>query len=242
VIEIFFAFFCIGYLLYQHQQFNEYYRLQLYNSNTDLIKRNEEKKLLVKEIHHRVKNNLQIVISLLRLQKSELQSTEAKKHFNDAINRIFVMALIHNKLYPLLETTNVNVHEFITDLGSKIIHISDLSDSVTLKVNSEIEKVGLKLINPLSLLVNELISNSTKHAFKNGKGTITIDIFRVQNNENIIFIYSDDGIWTEKKENHSNLGMGLIDTLTEQLEGEFSRENSKYTFKFKDFDSLNLNK
>jgi two-component sensor histidine kinase len=208
----------------------------------DLFKRNEEKKVLVKEIHHRVKNNLQIVISLLRLQKKELQSEEAKKHFNDAINRIFVMALIHNKLYPELETTYLNVNEFLNDLGSKIIRISNLNSKVKLIVNSEVETVGLKLISPLSLLINELISNSIKHAFKVGKGTIYIHIYRLNKKNKIILHYADDGVWIVKKENNSTLGMGLIETLTEQLDGKFSRKESEFTFEFKDFDTLDLTK
>ena len=103
-------------------------------------------------------------------------------------------------------------------------------------VKSEVNKIGLKTIVPLGLLINELLSNSIKHAFsKKAKGFISINILKSNTNE-FKLVYSDDGNWIEPKKNYTGFGLGLIQTLVEQLEGNFTRNKSAYTFTIKNID------
>jgi two-component sensor histidine kinase len=236
IIEIFLSLFGIGYLLHQHYVFNEYFSNQLQTANTDLLKKNEENKMLLKEVHHRVKNNLQIITSLLRLQKSELKSDETKRHFNEAINRIMVMSLIHKKLYQEFDMANIEIKTYLNDLAIDVIKTSNMGHPIDAAVSSEIQKVGLKTIVPLGLLINELLSNSIKHAFLKKDGCISISLLKGSNKNEFILIYTDDGIWFDNDENYSSFGLGLIETLTEQLEGTYTRKNSKYTFTIKNLD------
>ena len=237
IIEIFLSLFCITYLLHQYITFNNYFGSELKKINIELSKKNEENIVLVKEIHHRVKNNLQIVISLLRLQKGEMESAEAKRHFNEAINRIMVMSLIHKKLYQEAEMAHIEVKPYIKDLSNDVIHISNLGLPIKFDITSDVSKIGLKTIVPLGLLINELLSNSIKHAFSNSKeGTINIDIVK-RTDKDLKLTYSDNGNWKEPPKDYTGFGLGLIQTLAEQLEGSFTRNQSEYTFAIKNLDN-----
>ncbi len=235
IIEILMCMFCIGYLLKQYIVLNDYFSNKLKTSNNELLKKNDENVMLVKEIHHRVKNNLQIIISLLRLQKGELKTDESKRHFNEAINRIMVMSLIHKKLYQKVDMAHIELQPYLEDLSKDIIHISNMGHPITFEVNSEIKKIGLKTIVPLGLLINELLSNSIKHAFKTD-GYISISILKGAKSNEFTLVYADDGKWIEANEETQSFGIGLIQTLTEQLEGNYSRQQSEYTFELKNLD------
>jgi two-component sensor histidine kinase len=235
-IEVFISLFCISYLLNQYHVFNEYFSNQLQTVNTDLSKKNEENIMLVKEVHHRVKNNLQIITSLLRLQKGELESAETKRHFNEAINRILVMSLIHDKLYQEIDMANIEIKTYLEELTIDVIKTSNMGHPISSEINSEVQKVGLKTIVPLGLLINELLSNSIKHAFFKSDGFISIRLLKGNNKNELILIYADDGVWIEKEIGHSSFGLGLIKTLTEQLEGTYTRNNSEYTFTIQNLD------
>lgn len=235
ILDSAFSLFVIGYLLQLYISLNSYSEKELVKANVLLSKKNDENITLVKEIHHRVKNNLQIIISLLRLQKGELESDEEKKHFTEAINRIMVMSLIHEKLYQEKELNRINVQSYLIDLAEDIQSISELSFPVKISVNSGIKDIGLNTIVPLGLLINELLTNSFKHAFSNKKdGKITINIENTDDN-NFNLKYADNGKWKENNES-SGFGIGLIETLTEQLEGKSTRKQSTYTFTIKDLD------
>jgi len=237
IIEVMLCLFCVTYLINQYVKFNTYYSGELEKTNDQLVKKNEENIFLVKEIHHRVKNNLQIVISLLRLQKGELKSDEAKRHFNEAINRIMVMSLIHKKLYQEVEMAHIEIEPYLKDLANDVIHISNMGPSIIFEVNSEIKNIGLKTIVPLGLLINELLSNSIKHAFNQNNGFISVSILKHFNKDQFTLIYVDDGKWIDLKENQTGFGLGLIETLSEQLEGTFTRQQSEYTFELKNLDN-----
>ena len=237
IIEVSLSLFCITYLLHQYILFNNHFGGELKKMNIELVKKNEENITLVKEIHHRVKNNLQIVISLLRLQKGEMKSDEAKRHFNEAINRIMVMSLIHKKLYQEAEMAHIEVKPYIKDLSNDVIHISNLGMPIKFDIISEVNKIGLKTIVPLGLLINELLSNSIKHAFvKMEEGLININVV-AGGKDDFTLIYSDSGTWVEPPKDYTGFGLGLIQTLTEQLEGNFTRNKSEYTFTIKNLDN-----
>lgn len=192
---------------------------------------NDEKTVLLQEIHHRVKNNLQVIVSLLRMQSHELTSNEAQVNFQEAINRVMTMALIHQRMYEERNLSELNVEEYFGTL------INDLQSSYNINevdvfIKSDLTKVGLKTIVPLGLLISELVSNSFKHAFKQSlKSEVRLEIIkRAENTINVI--YSDSGKWIEPR--HKSFGLELIETLTAQLEGEFQREaeedGTTYTF------------
>ena len=218
-IEILFSISVITYLLYQFVVFHSV-------SQHESKATSNENTVLVKEIHHRVKNNLQIVISLLRLQQNELKSEEAKQHFSEAINRIMVMSLIHQKLYQDKSLAEIKIKDYLSDLTSDIASLSTLGISIKVDIKSELEKVGLKTIVPLGLIVNELMSNSIEHAFK-GKNEALIHIsIKIKDNNKFELLYFDNGSWNKKSKEYSSFGLELIETLTAQLDGKFKRDVS----------------
>lgn len=236
VVETISVFVVLGYLINQYVVFQNYSKDELEKLNLNLelqnetvLAKNKENITLIKEVHHRVKNNLQIIISLLRMQRSEIDSEENKEQFNVVINRVMTMSMIHQKLYQEKEPSRINIMGYINDLSIELLSVANRK--VELEIESSEEYAGLKTIVPLGLLVNELISNSLKHAYaEDNKAIIHFEI-KPKNNREIIFIYSDNGIWTEHNKNEkSGFGLDLIEVLTEQLDGTYSREGSQYTF------------
>ena len=225
-LEMLFAFFVIAYLMRQFIQFQTHSEYSLKNANANLAEQNQliqskrdENEILIKEIHHRVKNNLQIIISLLRMQRAELKSEESQSQFSEAINRIMAMSLIHQKLYGEKDLSKVNLKSYLEQLTSEIISIFPNKHKITVEISTHIKHINLDTIVPLGLLVNELISNSLKYAFKSeNDGVITMSI--TQNDGHYYFDYGDNGTWVEPDENSSSFGSELIDILTEQLNGE----------------------
>lgn len=236
-VELFLGFVTIAYLLNQYLVFQNYSKKQLQKLNDSLgeqnqtvLSKNKENITLVKEVHHRVKNNLQIIISLLRMQRSEIQSEEARKQFGVAINRILTMSMIHQKLYQEKEPSKINVREYLSDLTSELMILSEEQTVVNVVLDAEEEFTDLKTIVPLGLLVNELVANTMKHAFSNvSEGTITIRLSRDDNQEVMLLHYSDSGTWQEPSLDRG-FGLELIEILTEQMEGKYTRQESAYSF------------
>ncbi|MEZ4937949.1 MAG: sensor histidine kinase [Crocinitomicaceae bacterium] len=231
------------YLMYEYVSYMNTAQKHLKELNQELEKRNElisnqneEKTVLVKEIHHRIKNNLQIIISLLRMQREEMATKEAQDSFSEAINRIMTMSLIHQKLYKEEELSKIDLKSYIQELVEDLISVSLWRDKVHLEVESNIEHMGLDMVVPLGLLINELVSNSLKYAFiENDGGEIKIRIN--QSGGSYGFAYYDNGIWKEPKEKGAGFGTELIDILTEQLNGtkKFNIENgTSYNFTLKE--------
>ena len=181
---------------------------------------NEEKTILLKEIHHRVKNNLQVIISLLRLQSSDLNQKDVNIHFDDAINRIMTLSLIHQKMYQKDNLTLIDTQDYFKTLIADLITSLSVNIPVQLKINSEIDYIGTKSFVPLALIISELVSNSLKHAFKND-GFIAIDF--VKEGHLIHVRYFDNGNWKDEQEN-SSFGIQLVQTLCRQLGGTYKRE------------------
>ena len=155
--------------------------LRVVNSNLEdqnalIQSKNLENETLLKEIHHRVKNNLQIVISLLRMQSMEMKSEESKMYFTEAINRIMAIFLIHQKLYGEKELSKIDLKKYIEELVNDIISISFDKNNIELFIKVNVKYLSLETIMPLGLLINELASNSLKHAFNDKDGQISIVI------------------------------------------------------------------
>src|SRR6218665_321487 len=161
-IEIFLALCLGGYFISQHLSFTKYTEGQMSLANAELELQNQiiqrksdENAILVKEIHHRVKNNLQIIISLLRMHRDEVSSPEAQKDFDEAINRILSMALLHQQMYREKELSRFNLEEYVTILVHDIVE-SYRSGHQEIETEIVVQNVSLKLesIVPRGLLIN----------------------------------------------------------------------------------------
>lgn len=205
---------------------------QLEATIIDVNKKSEERKVLLQEIHHRVKNNLQIIISLLRLQK-ENSDNKLQEKLDEAINRVSAISLVHEKIYHSDNLAKINMNDYVHNLANDIITSFTINNKPSLSVQTNFHDLDVKSLVPMALILNELITNSLKHGlkdFENGK--IEINIF-VHNNK-ISMSYSDNGKWIENS-SKASFGISLIETFTEQLDGSFSRtvENgTTYNFEF----------
>lgn len=241
-VEVSVAFISISTVIHQFIKFYKYSyesllisKQELEHSNKLITLKNEENIVLMKEVHHRVKNNLQIITSLLRLQKQNL-TPEVQEKFDESINRVMTMALIHRKLYQSNDLTNVNLESYINDLVNEIFSSLAMDENVKTTIQSDYSNIGLKTIVPLGLLLNELLSNSFKHAFNEiNNNEINIQI-RKSNDNTFELKYQDNGNWKNINDNDHHFGLELVETLTEQMEGNYYREDSSYTFTLKNLD------
>ncbi|MGB9980065.1 sensor histidine kinase [Methanobacterium sp.] len=183
----------------------------------------EEKEMLLKEIHHRVKNNLMIISSLLNLQSRYIKDKESKNIFKDSQNRARSMALIHEKLYQAPDLKRIDFKNYIQILSNELFrtYTTD-SKHLQIQINAEDIFLDINTAIPLGLIVNELISNSLKYAFPEGKnGVITVDFHYKDNYYE--FSVKDNGIGLPKDFDYQNtdtLGLQLVTNLTEQIGGE----------------------
>ena len=191
---------------------------------------NERIQLLIKEMHHRVKNNLQVIASLLRLQAGTFTDERLQHALDQSQSRVTSMALIHEKLYKGDELATIDVAIYIHELFAELVQLNAVSDRIQYRTDIDADLAfDLTTMVPLGLLFNELITNSFKHAF-NGRadGMITLAIHRVEGND-FDLLYSDDGtgISNEKLQDTSGtLGASLIESLVEQLNGRLSVEGT----------------
>lgn len=183
----------------------------------------KEKDVLIKEIHHRVKNNLQIIISLLNLQSGYLKDEFTLKAVKDGQNRVRSMALVHEKFYQAEELSEINFNEYLEKLCQYLYQsYGDKTDRIEFSLTGD--KVGLDMDTamPCGLLVNEIVSNSYKYAFPgNMKGFISLNLSKSPDTVTLKIHDSGVGMPADFKIDESDsLGMQLIQALTSQLEGE----------------------
>lgn len=199
---------------------------ELIAQNNLITKSDHEKSVLLKEIHHRVKNNMQVIISLMRLQISELDSPEAIEKFNEMINRVLTMAKIHEKVYQSDELARINPEEYFVALSQDLLKSYEVN-GVELNYSFDIEEIDLQTIVPIALIFNEMFSNSIKHAFEENSNPIITMSFKL-NGDQVLFEYHDNGTWKED-ESESGFGKDLIHSLVGQLDGEIHFEKEPAT-------------
>jgi len=228
--EIVFAFLVLTYLSYLNIKHQRYSQEQLEKLNQQLQGKNKENVVLIKEVHHRVKNNLQIVVSLLRMQYNQLTTDESKNEFKAAIDRIMTISMIHEKLYAFDDLSKLEFNEYITNLVNDITSLHANKIDVNLILNQRDSSLNLKYIIPIGLILNELITNSIKHAFKKeGNKLITIQFQEIENGLTKLS-YSDNGVWIEKQVD--GFGTELLLVLSDQLDGKMSRKSSTTEIEF----------
>lgn len=200
-----------------------------------------EKITMIKEIHHRVKNNLQTVASLLKIQANRIEDSSAVKYLRASEHRVQSMAMIHMNLYNTKNLSLISLKKYTEELCSHLIHAFGV-DSRAINVDIDIDDgfFSIDTALPCGLILNELFSNSLKYAFPdNRSGNIKIRLVKGQNGYYHLF-YSDNGVGFDKDKDDidaSKLGMLLVNTLAEQLEAEVklsSKGGIRYEFIFKE--------
>jgi two-component sensor histidine kinase len=200
-------------------------------------KKNKENELLLKELHHRVKNNLQVIYSLINLQKRRIDSPELHQSLSMVQNRIKTMSLVHQNLHENENFKEVNLEAYIRTITDylKVLYLNDNKEiNIQLTVDSSIQIIMDRAIT-IGLLINEIVSNSMKYAFKGrSEGLITIDVQKLHNGYQMSI--SDNGIGFSNELTHSkSLGLYLIENLIKQLQGRYdveSHHGTTYTIYF----------
>lgn len=200
-----------------------------------------EKEILLKEIHHRVKNNLQIVTSLLKLQSNYVSDESVKALFKESQNRVHSMSLIHQKLYQTKDISHIDFKDYIDTVTNYLQHsFGILGDRVMIKTDANGISLSIDNAIPAGLIINELVSNSLKHAFGDSKkGEITISLAYDKFNMEYWLIVRDSGAGMPENfdfNNSKSFGLKLVYTLVKQMSGNieiFSRNGTEFRIMFK---------
>ena len=182
-----------------------------------------EKEALLKEIHHRVKNNLQIVSSLLYLQEDAMEDPKGVEILRESQNRVKSMALIHEQLYGTADLAKIDFGRYVHSLTANLFDAYGIDPAcLRLDIKADDISLGVDMAVPCGLIVNELVSNAIKHAFPQTTGGTIEIIIRILKAGQMEIVVADDGIGLvatpDATDTHS-LGLRLIDTLTTQLGG-----------------------
>ncbi|WP_300434869.1 histidine kinase dimerization/phosphoacceptor domain -containing protein [Christiangramia sp.] len=206
--------------------------------NRLLAEQNREKEFLLKEIHHRVKNNLQIVSSLLALQTAQTNNPTVVSAMKESQNRVYSMSMIHQRLYQKEHLSSIEMKDYLKNLGSHILESFGLEDRIQIVCHFQELHLDVDTAVPLGLIINELITNSLKYAFPNNrKGKIYIDLSREASGILKLEV-KDNGLGSLADEPAKGTGFGkkLIELLTRQLDGSFkvnTTAGTQYLFLFK---------
>jgi len=216
-------FLIIAGLLYRQSAIRKKSNLIITRKNKLLEHLLKEKEWLIKEVHHRVKNNLQTVISLLQSQAAYLEN-DALKAIETSENRIYTMSLIHQKLYQSDDIQTINMADYIPELIKYLKDSFDTSHKIDFKVNIHEINLDASVAIPLALIINEALTNSIKYAFPDNRPGV-ISIFLNEQSESLRLELADNGIGICKKlinEKSVSLGFQLIKGLTKEIHGEVS--------------------
>jgi PAS domain S-box-containing protein len=201
----------------------------------------KEKEVLLAEIHHRVKNNLAVITGLLELQSYNTGNENARDILRESQMRINSIAMVHEKLYHNERLSEIKIHNYIKEL-SKVVQKTMRLNSTKVKLSFNLDPVSLQITQaiPCGLLLNEVLTNSFKHAFPDrDKGKVSID-FKVTDDDHLCFRIKDDGVGFDTSmlnNSKKSLGMKLIRTLSKQLNAKTNIQSdgkgAEFNFKFK---------
>lgn len=199
-----------------------------------IIQSLKEKEVLLQEIHHRVKNNLQVISSLLSLQSRYIKDKDVLELFKESQNRVKSMTLVHEKLYQAHDVSQVDFSDYIGELARVLFRSYGISlDKISLDLEVDDVSVDVNMAIPCGLIITELVTNSLKYAFPSGKGTIKISFNKIDSK--YILQVEDNGVGIPENidlKKSKSLGLRLVRTLTDQLGGEVEMEKVRGT-KFK---------
>ena len=189
-----------------------------------------EKNVLLKEIHHRVKNNLQIISSLLNLQARQLSDESVLSFFNESNNRIRSIASLHEQLYRSKDLSRINFSAYLRNMTNNLLRSYGIADDlIKVSINSKNIFLDINTAIPCGLIVNELVSNAIKHGFPDGRdGNIGIDFSSYE--DKYVLIVNNDGVSFPKDldmNNCTTLGLELVSSLSKQLRGSLSLQREK---------------
>jgi PAS domain S-box-containing protein len=185
----------------------------------------DEKNILIKEVHHRVKNNMQLVSSILALKSYELKDEKSKEIFTEVNDRIKAMSIIHDKLYTFYNVSEINIAEYVNSIAEEL-RILIGSEQININVSADEIIFDVDRALTIGLIISELVSNAFKHGFKKiNTGTIDISILKKGDNYSLSVHNDGEPIPTEALKSTSGLGMSLIQTFVRQLLGTITLDS-----------------
>jgi two-component system, sensor histidine kinase PdtaS len=205
---------------------------QLAQKNSQLDKRNAENELLLKEIHHRVKNNMEIVSSLLALQAAQIDNPSAQAVMKASQSRVVSMGMIHQKLYQKGNLATIEMKDYFHHLTENILDTFGMTERITVLCPMQTIELDVDTAVPIGLIANELLTNSMKYAFaENQSGVITISLNPTDNPDELLFSVSDDGIGKPMDASAKGTGFGteLVNLLVMQLNAKLTTSNQQGT-------------
>lgn len=190
----------------------------------------EEREFLIHEIHHRVKNNLQIMMSLLNMQSSYLTSEEAASAIKNSSHRLFAISLVYQKLYQTENLSSIDFSVYLRELGQYLQYEFNRLERVTLSIDADPLCLDVTTAIPLGLIVHEALSNAFKHGFRHGgQGSVSI-FLRSEDSLHYLLQITDNGVGFPegfKMQDVSSLGQRLMTGLSGQLQGKLAIRNHK---------------
>lgn len=233
-------FILLGTLLYFSNRKKNKINNELQNEKKIVEQQAKDKEILLQEIHHRVKNNLQIISGLLELQKEELTDPASKAAFDEGQSRINSISLIHQNLYQNENLASIEFKKFVQDLSQQVKEVFEsLSHKVNISINLQKQELDIDTAVPLGLIVNELLTNSYKYAISKNKDCVIIIELQTTTIGNYILIYSDNGTGLKKEinfEESNTMGLRLIKGLADQIGGKAAykfNNGAQFTIEFK---------
>jgi PAS domain S-box-containing protein len=190
----------------------------------------KEKEILLREIHHRVKNNMQVISSLIGLQATYIKDKNTVEMFSQSQNRIKTMAIVHDKLYRSNSLATVDISDYASLLVDDLSRLFGVSDKqISLSVHAKSIFLGIDSAIPCGLIINELVSNALKHAFPDGRQGVVSIVIRSLNQESIEMIVSDNGVGLPPEVDYrdtSSLGLHIVMMLVRQLQGNIELDRT----------------
>lgn len=213
------------------------YHFSILKTFDELDASNRQKELLLKEVHHRVKNNLNVIASIIGLQANRAEG-KSKEQLQLSKTRIESIAMVHEMLYKCDDFEHIEFHPYMRQLSNLLLGMFSANKNIHVTINAQKEEVSLEIMLQLGIIANELLTNSIKYAFEDAAGVITIELHH--ENGNYKFIYYDNGVGVEAPQEllkSNSLGIKLVHLSVKQLNGTVVLSNPKglkYEIEFKD--------
>lgn len=210
-------------LLREHRHYQERLEAEVVRRTQQLENLVEEKTVLLQEVHHRVKNNLQVISSLLQIKARATEAPEVRRFFSECCQRIRSMALIHDALYQTADFARIDFGSYLQRLVVDVVQsYGVMAEGVVPRVEAEPLAVGMDLAVPCALIVHELLSNCLKYAFPPGQGGVVVVSLRSGGGGQAELVVRDDGVGLSEKDvggGRESLGLQIVQLLVQQISG-----------------------